>query len=125
MFTAGHSAVTRRVVLLQLLLLPATGAVALLLADVGAALAAMFGVATALVSSVLLAWREGCAARHPEWDQHRLMRLFIRLGVERLLALVTMLALGFGWFGLKPLPLLLGLTVAQAGWLALLTARKR
>jgi len=124
MFTAGHSAVTRRVVLAQLLLFPAAGLVAWVLSGIGSALAVMFGVATAVVSSALLAWRESQANSHPEWDQHRLMRVFIRLGAERLLVLVAMLATGFAVLELEPLPLLIGLVLAQAGWLAVPLARK-
>ena len=63
--------------------------------------------------------------RHPEWDQHRLFKLFIRTGVERLVLLVGLLALGLGVLKLTPLPLLLGLVLAQFAWLAAAIGRKK
>jgi ATP synthase protein I len=62
--------------------------------------------------------------QHPEWDQHRLFKQFIRTGVERLLVLVGLLFVGLGVLKLMPLPMLLGLLLAQLGWLAAATGRK-
>jgi ATP synthase protein I len=62
--------------------------------------------------------------RHPEWDQHRLLKQFIRAGVERLVVLVGLLALGLAGLKLSPLPLLLGLLLAQFGWLAAALGRR-
>jgi ATP synthase protein I len=60
---------------------------------------------------------------HPEWDQHRLFKLFVRVGIERLALLVGLLVLGLGVLKLAPLPLLLGLVLAQFAWLAAATGR--
>jgi len=83
----------------------------------GAAL--LYGSLTALAVTVVLVWREQQAARHPEWDPHRLLKQFARTGVERLVVLIALLAAGFGVLQLAPLPLLLGLLLAQSAWLAL------
>ena len=125
MFTAGNSAVTQRVLLAQLALMPAVALVAALLVDGAAAVSALYGAGIALASTALLAWREAQSRRHPEWDQHRLMKLFIRVSLERLMLLVAMLAIGFGLLALPALPLLLGLAGGQLGWAALATVRKR
>ena len=83
-----------------------------------AALAACYGVLVALVASLLMVWRERVAIQHPEWDGRKLFGLFIRAGLERLFAVVVLLAVGFGVLKLAPLPLVLGLAAAQTGWLA-------
>lgn len=83
-----------------------------------AALAILYGVATALVSSLLMVWRERTTVRHPEWDGRKLFGVFILSGLERWLAAVLMLGTGFGVLKLSPLPLLLGLALAQTAWLA-------
>jgi ATP synthase protein I len=83
-----------------------------------AALAACYGVLVALAASLLIMWRERVAIQHPEWGGRKLFGLFIRTGLERLFAVVVLLAVGFGVLKLAPLPLLLGLAVAQTGWLA-------
>lgn len=80
--------------------------------------AVMFGAGAALAVSLLLVWRERKSMQHPEWDQRQLLKLFIRVGVERLLLLVVLLAVGLGLLKLAPLPLMLGLLLAQLGWLA-------
>ena len=96
-----------------------------LAAGFDAGVAALYGVLTALAVSTVLVWRERQSMRHPEWDQHRLFKLFIRAGVERLVLLVGLLILGLGALKLAPLPMMLGLVLAQLAWLAAATGRSR
>ena len=83
----------------------------------GQGVAAAYGALVGLAVTGVLVWRERQSQRHPEWDEKRLLALFVRTGVERVVLLVLLLGLGFGLLGLKPLPLLLGLIAAQLGWL--------
>jgi len=122
MFT-GIQTGTRRVAAAQAGLAPIVALAYGAYAGIGAGLAALYGVTVALAVSAVLVWRERQALQHPEWDQHRLMKLFIRAGVERLLLLVVLLVLGLGVLKLAPLPLMLGLLLAQLGWLAAATNR--
>lgn len=116
MFT-GQLTDTRRVVLVQAGLAPVFALVAAGIAGIEAGLAGLYGVLVALAVSAVLVWRERQAMRHPEWDQHRLFKVFVRAGLERLLLLVSLLLLGLGVLKLAPLPLLLGLVSAQFAWL--------
>lgn len=115
---------TRRVVWAQAVLAPVAALAGAAIAGMDEALAAMYGVLVALAVSAVLAWRERKSMDHPEWDQHRLMKLFIRVGVERLILLVVLLVVGLGALKLKPLPLLLGLVLAQLAWLAVVASRR-
>ena len=123
MFT-GISTGTRRVALAQAGLAPAAALVGAIVAGAGAGLAVFYGVLIALAVSLVLVWRERQSMQHPERDQHRLFKQFIRTGIERLLVLVGLLFVGLGVFKLMPLPLMLGLLLAQLGWLAAATSRK-
>ena len=99
-------------------LAPSLSIVAFVLAGSAAALAIFYGVATALVASLLMVWRERTTLRHPEWDGRKLFGVFILSGLERWLAVILMLGIGFGVLKLSPLHLLLGLALAQTAWLA-------
>lgn len=114
---------TQRVALTQAGLVPIVALIGLAFDGFGTGLAAGYGVLVGLAVSTVLVWRERQSMRHPEWDQHRLMKIFIRAGIERLLLLVGLLIMGLGVFRLAPLPLLLGLLLAQLGWLAAATGR--
>jgi len=114
---------TRRVALAQAGLAPIAALIGGMIAGVEAGLAVLYGALVALAVSTVLVWRERQSMQHPEWDQHRLFKLFIRAGIERLLLLVALLILGLGMLNLAPLPLLLGLLLAQLGWLAAATGR--
>jgi len=114
---------TRRVALAQAGLAPIAALMGGMIAGVEAGLAVLYGALVALAVSTVLVWRERQSMQHPEWDQHRLFKLFIRAGIERLLLLVALLILGLGVLNLAPLPLLLGLLLAQLGWLAAATGR--
>jgi ATP synthase protein I len=122
MFTGIHTG-TRRVALAQAGFAPIAALIGGVFGGVGAGLAALYGVLVALAVSAVLVWRERQSMRHPEWDQHRLFRLFIRAAAERLLLLAGLLALGLGVLKLAPLPLLLGLVLAQLAWFAAAAGR--
>jgi hypothetical protein len=107
-----------RVAWVQAGLAPPLALVAFVTAGGAAALAVLYGVATALVASLLMVWRERTTLRHPEWDGRKLFGVFILSGLERWLAVILMLGIGFGVLKLSPLPLLLGLALAQTAWLA-------
>lgn len=109
---------TRRVAMAQVALAPVAALLAGVSGGAAAGLAVLYGTLTALAVSVVLVWHERQAMRHPEWDQHRLFKLFIRVAAERLLLLVGLLVVGLGVLKLAPLPLLLGLLLAQLAWLA-------
>jgi len=122
MFT-GTPTGTRRVALAQAGLAPVAALIGGMVAGIEAGLAVLYGVLVALAASAVLVWRERQSMQHPEWDQHRLFKLFIRAGIERLVLLVALLLLGLGVLKLAPLPLLLGLLLAQFGWLAAASGR--
>lgn len=112
---------TQRVALAQAGLAPIAALIGWAFAGAGAAVAVLYGVLVALAVSAVLVWRERQSIRHPEWDQHRLFKLFIRAGIERLVLLVGLLVTGLAVLNLAPLPLLLGLVLAQLAWLAAAT----
>lgn len=122
MFTGIHTG-TRRVALAQAGLAPIAALIGGVFAGIEAGLAMLYGALVALAVSAVLVWRERQSMQHPEWDQHRLFKLFIRAGIERLALLVGLLIVGLGVLNLAPLPLLLGLLLAQLGWLAVATSR--
>lgn len=114
---------TQRVALAQAGLAPVAALLGGALGGLGAGVAVLYGALIGLAVSAVLVWRERQSLRHPEWDQHRLFKLFIRAGLERLVLLVALLAAGLGVLKLAPLPLLIGLLAAQLGWLAAATGR--
>jgi ATP synthase protein I len=120
---SGNSTGIRQVVRAQMVLVPVAALSGVVVAGVGAGLATAYGVLVALAVSAVLAWHEQQSIDHPEWDQHRLLKVFIRVGIERLVVLVVLLGLGLGVLKLEPLPLLLGLVLAQFAWLAVATSR--
>jgi ATP synthase protein I len=123
MFHGIHSGI-QRVAMAQAALALIAAVIGGVFAGSDVALAALFGGLVALAVSAVLVWHERQSKRHPEWDQHRLFKMFIRAGVERLFVLVGLLAVGLGGLKLSPLPLLLGLMLAQLGWLAAALSRK-
>jgi ATP synthase protein I len=122
MFHGIHSGI-QRVAMAQAALALIAAVIGGVFAGFDAALAALFGGLVALAVSAVLVWHERQSKRHPEWDQHRLFKMFIRAGVERLVVLVGLLAVGLGVLKLSPLPLLLGLLLAQLGWMAAALSR--
>jgi|SRR3569623_674145 len=119
----GITTGTRRVVRAQAVLVFVVALSGAAIAGMDAGLAAAYGVLVALAVSAVLVWREQQSMAHPEWDQHRLLKVFIRVSVERLVLLIALLSLGLGVLKLEPLPLLLGLALAQFAWLAAAAGR--
>jgi ATP synthase protein I len=109
---------TRRVARAQAVLALLGGALGAAFSGAAAGLAVTFGALVALAVSLVLVWRERQSMRHPEWDQHRLFKLFVRAWIERLLVLIILLGLGLAVLKLAPLPMMLGLVLAQFAWLA-------
>jgi ATP synthase protein I len=120
----GNTSGTQRVALVQLGLAPFAALLGAVFAGFEAGLALLYGGWVACSISAVLVWRERQAIQHPEWDQHRLFKLFIRTGIERLLVLLSLLLVGLVLLKLMPLPLMLGLLVAQLAWLAVAVNRK-
>jgi len=119
----GITTGTRRVVRAQSVLVFVAALSGTAIAGMDAGLAAAYGVLVALAVSAVLVWREQQSMAHPEWDQHRLLKVFVRVSIERLALLVALLSLGLGVLKLDPLPLLLGLVLAQFAWLAAAAGR--
>ncbi len=115
---------TQRVVRAQAVLVFVAALGGAAIDGVNAGLAAAYGVLVALAVSAVLMWRERQSIAHPEWDQHRLLKMFMRVGIERLLLLIALLSLGLGLLKLEPLPLLLGLVLAQFAWLVAATDKR-
>ena len=115
----------RKVAWAQAALLPCAALLGGWTTGFAGAMAAGYGVAVGLVVTLALVRREAQAMRHPEWDQHRLFRLFILAGVERLGVLAGLLLIGLAGLELAPLPLLLGLMASQLGWLAASAGTRR
>lgn len=113
----SHSGI-RRVAWAQTALLLPAALVGVMAGNVETGIAVGYGILVALSVSLVLWRRERQAMRHPEWDQHRLFKLFILTGFERLVVLVALLMVGMAILRLSPLPLLLGLLIAQLAWLA-------
>ncbi len=121
----GISTGTRRAALAQAALAPLAALATGVFAGIDAGLAMLYGVLVALAVSLVLVWRERQSMQHPEWDQHRLFGVFVRASAERLGVLVGLLFIGLGVLKLMPLPLLLGLVLAQFAWLAAAVGRNR
>src|SRR3569623_1817668 len=119
----GITTGTRRVVRAQAVLVFVAALSGAAIAGMDAGLAAAYGVFVELAVSAVLVWREQQSMAHPEWDQHRLMMMCVRVSVARLILLVALLSLGLGVLKLDPLPLLLGLVLAQFAWLAAAAGR--
>ena len=107
-----------RVAGVQAVMAPLLAILGFFAAGSAAALAVFYGVATALVASLLMVWRERTTLRHPEWDGRKLFGVFILSGLERWFTVILMLGIGLGVLKLSPLPLLLGLAAAQIAWLS-------
>ena len=107
-----------RVAWVQAVMAPVLAILVFFAVGSAAALAVFYGVATALVGSLLMVWRERTTLRHPEWDGRKLFGVFILSGLERWLTVILLLGIGLGVLKLRPLPLLLGLAAAQIAWLS-------
>jgi len=77
--------------------------------------AALYGGATALVNSALLAWRMHRGRRRISSDPQRHLRSFMASSLERLAAIIVLLVAGFGPLGLAPGYLVAGFVAVQLG----------
>ena len=118
---SGKYTDTRRVALVQAGLAPVFALVGAGVGGLAVGLALLYGAMVAVAASAVLVWRERQSIRHPEWDQHRLLKMFARAAIERLLLLVGLLIVGLGVLRLAPLPLLIGLVLAQFAWIVVAT----
>lgn len=111
---------TTRVAMSQLaILVAAAGTVWLFWGD-RAALSAAYGVAVALIITLLMLVRERESEAHAEWTAQRQLRQFFRLEAERLVLATILLALGFLSGKTEPPALLAGFVLGQLGWAAAL-----
>lgn len=81
-----------------------------------AAAAFSLGGSVALLNSGLLVWRwyRGLVVYHCDGERH--LRSFNRSATERFFVVGIMLAMGFAWLELEPLPLLTGFIAGQLAW---------
>ena len=107
----------RRVLLSQAVLTFLTGAVIFVSLGVAAGLAALYGGATALISTWLLGRR---VQRIPETpaQAHAGVQLALYAGIlPRFIVTLALLGIGIGGLKLFPLPLIAAFAVAQLGFL--------
>ncbi len=81
-----------------------------------AAMAALYGGAVALMSTLLLLWRMRRSNREMLLEAHQHLWLFYRSGLERFLVVCVLLALGMGPFNLVPVVVLIGFVAGQLAW---------
>ena len=81
-----------------------------------AAMAALYGGAVALMSTLLLLWRMRRSNREMLLEAHQHLWLFYRSGLERFLVVCVLLALGMGPFNLVPVAVLIGFVAGQLAW---------
>jgi len=83
-------------------------------------LSAAYGVAVALVVTLLMLARERESETHTEWTAQRQLGQFFRLEAERFILAGALLALGFLSGRTEPPALIAGFVLGQLGWLAAL-----
>jgi len=79
------------------------------------ALAALYGGAVTLASTLLSAWRTNAAIEADQHNAEHGMLEFYQIMVMRFLLVVGLLALGLGWLKLAPIALVSGFIAAQVG----------
>lgn len=77
----------------------------------GAAVAAIYGGLVALLMTLMLAWRLDQAAR-----SSRALRWLVLGAAERMIVVCIAFAIGIGWLGLVPVPVLIGFGVAELAY---------
>lgn len=82
-----------------------------------AAVAALFGAATALSNTALLAWRLHRGKRQVHADARWHLWSFYVSSIERLLVVGGLLAIGIGALRLTPLPLMMAFVAGQMAWM--------
>ncbi len=110
----------RSVLITQLIVSAIVGAAAFAVAGQPAARAAVYGGGIAVVNSVLMRRRVQRAGAAAEQTPAR-SSLTLYLGaVERFVFTLVAFALGMGWLGLAPAPLLVTFALAQLGYVVAL-----
>ena len=111
----------RKVLKIQLVLVPVTALAGFVVAGQGAALAAAYGALIAVAMTLLQIWHAGRAQRLASADPVANVRILYRCALERMITAVVLFVLGFTVLQLMALPLLLGFAVALTamviGWL--------
>ena len=111
---------TTRVAIFQTAILIATASVAWVCWGERAALSSAYGVAVALMTTLLSVLRERESAANEAWTAQRYLRQMFRLELERLVLAGALLAAGFASGKLEALALISGFMLAQSGWLAVI-----
>lgn len=101
----------RNALTVQMLLITLVTVAFLMMQGVGAAVAALFGGATALLNSLLLVWRAGRTERGPALSAQQSIRVLYLSALERFAAVAMMFMGGMGVLRLDPLPMLVGFVV--------------
>lgn len=112
--------ITTRVAIFQVVILLATAGLAWFMLGERPALSAAYGVAVALMVTLLMLARERESEAHSEWTAQRQLGQFFRLEAERFILAGALLALGFLSGKTVPLSLIAGFVVGQLGWLGAL-----
>ncbi|MDV3239481.1 MAG: ATP synthase subunit I [Gammaproteobacteria bacterium] len=107
----------RTILSIQAFLTAAAAAAGYFYGGTPAALAALFGAATALSNTLLLAWRLQRGKRQIHADAHRHLRSFYFSSIERLFVVGGLLAVGIGALQLTPLPLMAAFVAGQMAWM--------
>ena len=104
---------TRKLVMLQLLLIALTSAVFFLVYGGFQAGSAAFGGVIASANCLLLNWRRNAANKGRALNAAESIRLLYRTAVERFVLVIVLFALGLGAWQLDPPALLTGFIVGQ------------
>ncbi len=111
---------TTRVAVAQFAILLASAGVAWLFWGGKAALSTAYGVAVALIITLLMLARQRESEAHSGWTAQRQLGQFFRLEAERFILAVALLALGFMSGKTESLALVSGFVLGQTGWVAAL-----
>ena len=109
---------TTRVAVVQTVMLVAASALAFVAWSEKIALSAAYGVVVALFGTLLLLARERESESHAEWSAQKQLGVFYRLGAERMILAIILLALGFLSGKLDAATMVGGFICGQAAWLA-------
>lgn len=109
----SHDTQVHRVLAIQSILIAATAGVFLVVKGYTEAQAAMYGGAIALLSAWMLARRMRTVELTSQTGPQMGMQSLMIGAVLRFVVVLGLFALGMGWLGLSPLPLIIGFAVAQ------------
>lgn len=108
---------TTRVAVVQTVILLAVSALAYAVWSEKTALSAAYGVVVALFGTLLLLVRERESEAHTEWSAQKHLGVFYRLGVEKMILTIILLALGFLSGKLDAATMVGAFICGQAAWL--------